>query len=695
MTALRRIDRIIGFESDNAIAVEFGRERIRSVRKIIHLYYLAILAPFVGVAWVKWDHPATRLVGMILLIAVALRFRHWMVPQPSGKSEDVNPIAARITGGMVILLSCAQTYFYLSVAFAIAAASPQGVGWLQVLGLGLLTALAQGAALTGIIFASRVIFFCFVLPLVLAILYLFAAENLVASSAVVVLTAVSFYLAETSHKMQLRLFKAQYDADQALLRMEKVNLELTDARRNVQHRAEYDDLTGVRNRFAFIRDVEEILADGRCGLLALVDLDRFKPINDLYGHHAGDQVLRYVARRLQRVVPPHAIVGRLGGDEFGLFVSGPDCVNELSSLVAMCDRALDHLRRPIRLSNTVVRVGASAGARLVASNTTDVGQALREADVALYVAKREGGETTKLFDQKISDETLRTHAIEAELIKLDSDEYLSLAYQPIVNLRTGDLASFEALARWYHPTLGEVSPVQFIPIAERLGRIREITLTLLEKALEFAADWQPPCRLSFNLSAAHICGEDAADEIVALISRKQFPSNRLQFEITETAMLVNFEVARRNVEILRSAGCRIALDDFGAGFASLVYLREIKFDKVKIDGSLIREARHPKGRDMLRGVIKMIEAMKLESVAEYIATTEDHETALALGAGFGQGFYLGRPLSRGGVLDLLRKHRSRPPANIDSLPGHHASVRGALKTDAMGKMRLLPVLANR
>jgi len=693
--ALRRVDRLIGFESDNAIALEFGRERIKSVRKIIHVYYLAILAPFAGVAWLRWDHPATRLVGAILLLAVVLRFRHWMYPRPPGQSEDVNPVTARVTGGMVVLLSCAQSYFYLSIAFASAAALPQGIEWLQILSLGLLTALAQGAALTGIIFASRVIFFCFVLPLVLAILYLFAAENLAASSAVVVLTAVSFYLAETSHRMQLRLFKAQYDADEALSRMGKVNLELTEARRKVQHRAEYDDLTGVRNRFAFIRDVEEILADGHCGLLALVDLDRFKPINDLYGHHAGDQVLRYVARRLQRVVPPHAIVGRLGGDEFGLFVSGPDCVKEMSSLVAMCDRALDCLRSPIRLANGVVRVGASAGARLVAPDTTDVGQALREADVALYVAKREGGETTKLFDQKISDETLRTHAIEAELIKLDSDEYLSLAYQPIVNLRTGELASFEALARWYHPTLGEVSPVQFIPIAERLGRIREITLTLLEKAVEFAADWQPPCRLSFNLSAAHICSENAADEIVALISRKQFPSSRLQFEITETAMLVNFEVARRNVEILRRAGCRIALDDFGAGFASLVYLREIKFDKVKIDGSLIREARHPKGRDMLRGVIKMIEAMKLESVAEYIATTEDHETALALGAGFGQGFYLGRPLSRGGVLDLLRQHRPRLSGDMESFRGLHASGRGTLKADAMGGMRSLPVPANR
>lgn len=172
-----------------------------------------------------------------------------------------------------------------------------------------------------------------------------------------------------------------------------------------------------------------------------------------------------------------------------------------------------------------------------------------------------------------------------------------------------------------------------------------------------------------------------------MIEHRQFPAHQLQFEITETAMLVNFDVARANIAKLRRAGCRIALDDFGAGFASLVYLREIRFDKVKIDGSLIQSAREPKGRDMLRGVIKMIEAMKLESVAEYIATRDDRETAVELGAEMGQGFYLGRPLREQHVLDLLAQHRAPVSDNIHSMiewqdEGEHA--RGGVPFDMPG-----------
>lgn len=667
MNLLQRIDRLIGFESDNEIAAKFSRERVKSVRNIIHIYYLTILAPFAAIAWANRDHTATKVVGGILLLAVIVRFRHWTMPLPPGQSEDTNPVAARVTALMVVLLSCAQAYFYLALAFASAAASPDSLGWLQVLSLGLLTALTQGAALTGIVFASRVIFFCFVLPQVMAVFYFLTGDSVLGSVALMTITAVSFYLAEISHGVQLQLFKAQHDADEALSRMERTNTELSEARQKAQHRAEYDNLTGVRNRFAFIRDVETKLASGQTGLLALIDLDRFKPINDLYGHHAGDQVLRYVARRLQRAVPTQALVGRLGGDEFGLFVGGPNCAEELEKLVAICDRALEQLRRPIRLSNSQVSVGGSAGARIVGSETTDVGQALREADAALYVAKREGLEATKLFDSQIREESMRVHAIEAELIKIDAVDNLSLAYQPILNLKTGELSSFEALARWRHPTFGEVSPAQFIPVVERLGKIGELTIALLDKALEFAAHWQPACRLSFNLSAAHICSENAATEIVGLIERKGFPSHRLQFEITETAMLVNFEVARQNVDILRKAGCRIALDDFGAGFASIIYLREINFDRVKIDGSLIQGARNPQGRAMLRGVIKMIEAMNLESVAEYIATPGDSQTALELGAKFGQGFYLGRPLDEAGVLDLLKASTIPPESKVRTL----------------------------
>ena len=694
MNLLQRIDRMIGFESENQIAVAFGRERLKSVRNVIHLYYLTILIPFAGFAWIYWREEVAKVVAAVLLVAVIMRFRHWTLPLPKGASEDVNPAAARLTGFMVVLLSLAQAAFYIALAFAVEETAPDRLGWAPILALGMLTALVQGAALAGIIFASRAIFACFVLPQVLAILYLFADENIPASIAMVILTGVGVFLSEASHKIQLRLFKAQYDADEALVRMEKTNIELVNARRHAQSQAETDSLTGVRSRSAFIRDVEAKLAAGRCGLLAVIDLDRFKPINDLYGHPAGDVVLRHVARRLQRSVPQGSVVGRLGGDEFGLFVEGAPQDDQLAELVAVCDNALAQIRKPMRLSSALVSIGGTAGARLLGTDAADVGRALRDADAALYVAKREALAATKLFDDEIRDEKNWILAIEADLMKPGSVDQLGLVYQPILNLRTGELASFEALARWHHPTFGEISPAQFIPAAERLGRIGDITLGLLGKALDFAADWDPPTRLSFNLSAAHICCEDAASDLVELIERKQFPPHRLQFEITETAMLVNFAVARANIAILREAGCRIALDDFGAGFASLLYLREIKFDKVKIDGSLIRNAREPGGRDMLRGVIKMIEAMKLESVAEYIATPDDREIALELGAEFGQGFFLGRPLDDRGVLRLLRQNRKPEAANIHDLGGRQTDEGPARPANMPVRRRAQPAAGN-
>lgn len=690
MDLLRYIDRMIGFESDNPVAAKFSRERIKSVRSTIGVYYLAIIAPFLGIATVTWNHTSTRIVAGVLIAAVVLRFRHWVLPVSDEQSEALNPVAARVTGFTVTLLSCAQSYFYLSLALRSNGLPRPDMEWLQILSLGLLAALTQGAALTGIIFASRVIFFAFVLPLVLAVLYLFGSANPPASASVVILTAVSLFLAENSHRIQLRLFKAQYDADAALTRMERTNLELIEARRGAQHQAETDSLTGLRSRLAFIHDIEAKLDGGQCGLLAVIDLNRFKPINDLYGHYAGDVVLRQVARRLQRATPAGTVVGRLGGDEFGVFIGGSSCLEELPDLLGTCDSALVQLRKPMRLSNALVTVGGSAGACVLDGDAPDVGQALRDADAALYVAKREGLLTTKLFDREIREEHQRIHAIEAALMEAASINQISLAYQPIFNLRTGELSSFEALARWDHPELGHISPAQFIPIAERLGTIRGLTLALLEKALDFASGWGTPHRLSFNLSAVHICSADAAQEIVDLLKRKGFPTAMLQFEITETAMLVDFDAARRNVDLLRESGCRIALDDFGAGFASLVYLREIPFDKVKIDGSLIKRARGQQGRDMLRGVIKMIAAMKLESVAEYIATIDDRDTARELGAEYGQGFHLGRPLDEEATLELLSRHRDEPIANIHTLTNWELAQHEARILDATDGARSFP-----
>jgi diguanylate cyclase (GGDEF)-like protein len=669
---------MIGFSADDPLMAQFSRGRIQSLRKTIVLYYLAIIVPFAALAWTFPERRPTQIFGAILLLAVLLRFRHWMRPLPLERREDVNPVAARVTAAMVILLSLAQAYLYISLPSASGGGGPTAIGWGQIVGLGMLSGFAQGAALTGVIFASRVIFLCLVFPLVGASIFLFSGGDNLISAAMGAIASIGFYLAELGHKVQLRLFRAQFDADEALSRTEQANTDLLAARRSAQYRAEYDGLTAVRNRYAFMRDIEARLLDGEGGILAVVDLDRFKPINDLYGHHAGDMVLRFVARRLQRSLPAGAIVGRLGGDEFALFVPGGDGPN---SPEAMCDRALARLRRPIRLPNALVSIGSSAGGRLVTGGSIGAAQALRDADSALYVAKREGLDTIRVFDDAIRNEANRLNAIETAMGKRDALDQFSLAYQPIVNLRTGEVSSFEALARWHHPELGEISPSQFIAIAERNGRIREITIALLDKALKFARDWPPACRLSFNLSAAHVCGDAAASEIIAQVEASGFPPDRLQFEITETAMLVNFDVARRNIEMLREAGCRIALDDFGAGFASLVYLREIRFDKVKIDGSLIRGARDADGRDMLNGVIKMLSAMKLESVAEFIATDRDRDTALSLGAQFGQGYFLGRPMRASEVTALLAKTDEGARTALNRRSGFERRIAGMAKRE--------------
>ena len=651
MRLLDRIDRVIGFAPDNPIAAEFGRERIRSIRRFIFVYYLSILAPFLGAAAHHADHIASKVMGGIILLAVLLRFRHWVFPVPAAKSEDINPVAARVTAAMVTILSLSQFAFYAALAFT---GATEWRGSLLLIAIGVIAGLTQAAALTGIIFASRVIFFGLIAPLVVSIPMLMPAFDMPVSLAVALLCAIAFRLAEASHDTQLQLFKTRYDADITRRRAESMNGELFTARKAAEREANIDGLTGARNRFAFLRDVSACIEDGHAGILMLVDLDRFKPINDLYGHHAGDIALRYVTRRLSRALPGDAIIGRLGGDEFGVFLRFGDGHQDVEDLTRACDAALARLRRPIRVANSTVTLGSSGGARLLGPETADMEQALRDADTALYAAKRDGMETVRMFDGELHEVAMRAKAVEAALLSLDPGKALTLVYQPIFNLETGELSCFEALARWKDPVLGTVSPMEFIPMAEQLGRIEAITFALLERALSFAREWAAPCGLSFNLSAAHICSADAATQIVDVVQRSGFPADRLQFEITETAMLVNFDVARRNVEALRAAGCRLALDDFGAGFASLVHLREIRFDRVKIDGSLTYAARTPDGRDMLRGVITMIEAMKLEAVAEYVATDHDLANVCELGAGFGQGFHLSAPLDEEGVRALLR-----------------------------------------
>ncbi|WP_375290122.1 putative bifunctional diguanylate cyclase/phosphodiesterase [Qipengyuania sp.] len=654
MGLLKEFDGMIGLHTDNPVADKFSRERVRSIRRFIGFYYLAIIAPFAAVAVDHPDHVATWFMAAVIVLAILFRFRHWFFPAPSEKSEDTSASAARITAAVAIGLTLSQLIFYAALSSQNAEPSRHG---LFIVAVGVVAGLTQATALTGVIFAARVIYVGLLAPLLLCIPFVLPLGGMPVAIAFMVLCAISFRLAEASHVTQLNLFGAQFETEDARHRAEEVNEELQRARLEAQSRADTDSLTGLRNRFAFLRDIRSRMERGRAGVLMLIDLDRFKPINDLYGHYAGDIALRFVARRLKRALPAQAIIGRLGGDEFGVYIEFDDALTSRQKVLLLCDAALARSRRPMRISKASMRMGASGGARVIGTELRSVEDALRDADYALYTAKKAGMDTLRLFDDDIRDEALRTASVEAALLALDPETALSLVYQPIVRLDSGELTCFEALARWHDPVLGTVPPMEFIPLAEQKGRIEEFTLVLLRKALHFARTWGGKCELSFNLSAAHICSAGAAAVLVEVVRESGFPADHLQFEITETAMLVNFEAARENVQQLRDAGCRIALDDFGAGFASLVHLREIRFDKVKIDGSLTRAAHTQQGRDMLRGVITMIDAMKLEAVLEYVATCEDLDIARELGAAFGQGFYLGAPYNEDGVLAVLRQCR--------------------------------------
>lgn len=641
---------MIGLSADDPVAFRFARERIGAVRKVIHAYYLAILMPFIGVAANNGEYAITWICGGVFAAAVVLRFRHWSRPVPTIQSEHANPAAARLSGFMIVLLSTVQAVYYIAIGHAVHQSAPLSEAILPLI-IGLLAAFVQAIAVTGVVFASRVVIICQALPIVVASFLEFGGEQILLSLALCTLTVTCWLFSEISHRTHLAQFKAQHDA--------------IAARKEAQFRANHDALTGAQNRNAFLAAVEQRLRAGHDGLLVLFDLDRFKPINDLYGHHAGDEVLRAVAERCERMAPSSSVFGRLGGDEFGIFLEQGGAAGGPERLLEAGRAMMAELERPIALAHTTVSVGASGGARLISCSDDDIDLAFREADAALYSAKLDERGSIKLFDHGVRSVGVRKLAVEKALLQGEALPDLSLVYQPIFDLRSGRIASFEALARWTHPELGVVSPAEFIPIAERSGLINTLSLALLRIALRFSRAWRPDLRLSFNISAVHLCADGAAQDIIRMVEEADFPPERLELEITETAMLVNFEKARANIRILREAGCRVALDDFGAGFASLVYLREIQFDKVKIDGSLIGAARRPQGQAMLRGVIKMVEAMNLDCVAEYIETREDLDIASRLGASHGQGFNLGHPLGDADVMALIAAYDifdgRRPP----------------------------------
>ncbi|ALU87757.1 GGDEF domain/EAL domain signal transduction protein [Herbaspirillum rubrisubalbicans M1] len=420
--------------------------------------------------------------------------------------------------------------------------------------------------------------------------------------------------------------------------------------------ANLDSLTQIPNRRKFFAQLDQICsratANGQRFAVAILDLDGFKAVNDLYGHTHGDQLLVEVGQRLSALCGEEYLhLARLGGDEFAIIIDAGQSDDVLQQFGA---RICDALRRPFVLYKATVQIAASVGVATFPDMAVDASSLYEHADYALYQGKRERRGTVTLFSAQDKAQIQRNANVEQALRRADFERELSVVFQPIVRLDDCQPVAFEALARWHSATKGVVAPMEFIPAAERMGIINQLSVTLLKKALQAAATWPPDMRLSFNLSANDINTSEGMSEIVKVITGSGFCASRLDLEITETAVLQDLGKSRQLVTSLRQLGCGITLDDFGTGYASLSHLHALPLTRIKIDKSFVADIEHDAvSHKIIKSLLALSHDMQLACVVEGVETPQHLQSLRELGAVYGQGYLFSVPLAADQVQSWL------------------------------------------
>ncbi len=412
--------------------------------------------------------------------------------------------------------------------------------------------------------------------------------------------------------------------------------------------ARHDALTGLPNRRLFRETLDAALAEndpGESMAVMLIDLDRFKPVNDIHGHAAGNAVLCAVADRLLEILPPSSTAARVGGDEFVLLLpAGLDH----DALAELAQRIISEARKPIPWNQGQVEVDATIGIAVVESDKQDPEALLHAADIAMYEGKREGRGTYRFFHSGM-DVALKARAqLEIELRKAIDQGEITPYYQPIVALPEQELVGFEVLARWEHPTRGLIGPDQFIPTAEKSGLISDMFANLARRACLDARNWPQHLLLAVNLSPHQLQDHQLPARILAILTETGFSPSRLEVEITESALINDLEAARSILTSLQNLGVKIALDDFGTGYSSLYHLKELKFNKLKIDKSYVTTLKQGSDRaKLVDAIIQLGSSLSLQTTAEGIETETNLDWLSSQGCDFGQGYYFGRPMPKG------------------------------------------------
>ena len=422
----------------------------------------------------------------------------------------------------------------------------------------------------------------------------------------------------------------------------------------LQQQAFHDELTGLPNRSALIEELNQCIArqmrDRTQHFAVLfVDLDNFKLVNDSMGHLAGDRLLIATARRFSSVLPAHTFISRFGGDEFVIVGQAIAAVEDATRIAAALSNSL---RQPFQVGDRGIHIAASIGIVLSTIGSQDADEFLRNADIALYKAKADGKARYEVFSYEMYIQINQRLQLETALRESIHQEALDIAYQPIVALGNGAIVGFEALCRWHHPQLGQVAPIDFIPVAEETGLIIPLERQLLHYACAQMRHWQQQFPnsgvrfMSVNVSALHVMHATFLENIRQVLQVTGLSPTALKLEVTESLMIQNPVVARACLQRLRSLGVQLSLDDFGTGYSSLSYLHQFPFNTLKIDKTFVQQVSvDPADQGIVKAIIAMAQSLEIDIIAEGIETQAEAVLLQQLGCHYGQGYYFSRPAS--------------------------------------------------
>jgi diguanylate cyclase (GGDEF)-like protein len=438
--------------------------------------------------------------------------------------------------------------------------------------------------------------------------------------------------------------------------------EIKNAEERMLHDSVHDNLTGLPNRRLFMDRLGAVanFAKSMPNLrptLMVIDLDRFKQVNDSVGIAVGDSILLTLARRLGRLLKPQDTLARLAGDQFALILLSE---RESERIIALAETLRKGLRAPITFNDRELTLAASMGIALSDGQPHRADEVLKDAELAMYHAKRIGGDRIEIFKPSMRARKNDRATLESELRQAIERDEITMAYQPIVRLEDRSVAGFEAVPRWNHPKMSRCSPSEFIAAAEEVGLVVDLGMFMLERAARQLSIWQrglrqrDPVFASVNVSSRHLLRQDLIHDLRTVVSRAGLARGTLKLELTESLVMENPEHAAQMLQRIRDLGAGLALDDFGTGHSSLAYLQRFPFDTIKIDQSFVRANGKGSRPLILRSIISLAHDLGMEVVAEGVETDSDAVELYQLGCEFAQGLHFGEPMSAEDAEDLLQ-----------------------------------------